>query len=112
MSAADAPPGSHHLGHLELDVGEDQIVRLPGGSNFAGSALRPADAVRRAATVLNRSWREVWPHFSNVPADWMGMNTDLTEGSPADFCLVKTNPAGELESVDVPTGPSGEADPG
>jgi N-acetylglucosamine-6-phosphate deacetylase len=40
MSAAGAPPGRYTIGSLELEVGEDQIVRQPGKTNFAGSALR------------------------------------------------------------------------
>src|SRR5438309_1103054 len=43
MSAAGAAPGRYKIGRLELEVGEDRVVRLPGSSNFAGSALSPID---------------------------------------------------------------------
>src|SRR4030095_14072696 len=33
MSAAGAPPGRYKLGRLELEVGEDQVVRMPGRTN-------------------------------------------------------------------------------
>jgi N-acetylglucosamine-6-phosphate deacetylase len=39
MAAADAGPGRYRLGRLELEVHSDGIVRMPGTTNFAGSAL-------------------------------------------------------------------------
>src|SRR5581483_7673599 len=60
MSAAGAPPGRYKLGGLEVEVGADQIVRQPGKTNFAGSALRPCDGVFRAAQMLNCSWQDAW----------------------------------------------------
>lgn len=41
MAAAGAPPGRYRLAGLELEVGADRIVRLPGSAHFAGSALSP-----------------------------------------------------------------------
>ncbi|MCB9502004.1 MAG: N-acetylglucosamine-6-phosphate deacetylase [Deferribacteres bacterium] len=38
MAAAAAPPGQYRLSELELEVGEDRIVRELGKENFAGSA--------------------------------------------------------------------------
>src|ERR1043166_6401892 len=71
MSAAGMPPGKYKLGRLELEVGEDQVVRQPGKTLFAGSALRPIDGVFRGADMLKCEWREVWPRFSEVPAKMM-----------------------------------------
>jgi N-acetylglucosamine-6-phosphate deacetylase len=71
MSAAGAPPGRYPLGRLELEVGADQIVRQPGKSNFAGSAVKPIDGVFRAAEMLGQSWRDVWKRFSERPAEWI-----------------------------------------
>lgn len=68
MAAAGAPPGEYTLGALELAVGPDGLVRQPGRPNFAGSALRPIEGVRRAAATLGVSWRAVWDGFSRVPA--------------------------------------------
>lgn len=68
MAAAGAPPGEYPLGPLKLTVGEDGVVRQPGRPNFAGSALRPVEGVRRAAAMLGVSWRAVWDGFSRVPA--------------------------------------------
>ncbi|HEY3913674.1 MAG TPA: N-acetylglucosamine-6-phosphate deacetylase, partial [Verrucomicrobiae bacterium] len=48
MAAAGAPPGHYTLGNLELEVGDDRIVRQPGKRNFAGSALCPDEGARNA----------------------------------------------------------------
>ena len=45
-------------GSLEVEVGPDEIVRQPGQTNFAGSALRPIDGVIRAAAMLNVPWHK------------------------------------------------------
>jgi len=88
MAAAGMKPGRYPLGRLELEVGPDQIVHLPGRPNFAGSALRPIDGIFRAAAMLGCSWQEVWPRFSEVPAKLMGLPWGLTPGNSADFCLL------------------------
>lgn len=38
MSAAGAGPGRFRIGRLEIEVGEDGVVREPGKPNFAGSS--------------------------------------------------------------------------
>ena len=102
--AAGASPGRYTLGALEVEVGVDQIVRQPGKSNYAGSALRPIDGVWRAAAMLGCDWREVWDGFSLRPAAFIGLPHGLTPGSPADFCLVQADEAGRLESLRVVAG--------
>jgi N-acetylglucosamine-6-phosphate deacetylase len=101
MAAADSSPGRYTIGALEVEVGADQIVRQPGKSNYAGSALRPIDGVFRAAGMLGHKWRGAWDGFSIYPAKFMGIGGGLTMGSPADFCLVQTDGAGRLESLRV-----------
>lgn len=101
MSAAGAKPGRHKLGRLELEVGPDQIVRLPGKPNFAGSALRPIDGIFRAAGMLGCSWREVWPQFSETPARLMGLRGGLEVGAPADFCVLSVTPENALRELEV-----------
>ncbi|KAF0180124.1 MAG: N-acetylglucosamine-6-phosphate deacetylase [Limisphaerales bacterium] len=102
MSAAGAPPGRYTIGTIELEVGADQIVRQPGKPNFAGSALKPVDGITRAAQMLGKSWREVWPHFSQRPAELMGLRNEIAAGQPADFCMVKEDQAGTLVSARIP----------
>jgi N-acetylglucosamine-6-phosphate deacetylase len=89
MAAAGAPPGRYTLGRLTVEVGSDQIVRQPGGTNYAGSALRPIDGVFCAARMLGCSWRETWMGFSDRPAQHMGLAQDLECGAKADLCLVR-----------------------
>ena len=52
MAAAGAGPGKYTIGEIEVEVAEDEVVRLPGASNFAGSALSLDEGVRRAQRWL------------------------------------------------------------
>jgi len=99
MSAAGMPAGRYKLGKLELEVGTDQVVRQPGKPLFAGSALRPIDGVLRAGEMLQCSWQEVWPRYSEVPAKLMGLRSELAVGSRADFCVVRLNKNNELQGL-------------
>jgi len=101
MSAAGMKPGRYPLGRMELEVGADQVVRLPGKPNFAGSALRPIDGIFRAAKMLGCSWREVWPRFSITPAKLIGLRAELSAGEPADFCLLKVTKNDDLKELRV-----------
>jgi N-acetylglucosamine-6-phosphate deacetylase len=89
MAAAGASPGRYTIGSLKVVVGEDQIVRQPGGPNYAGSALRPMDGVFRAAQMLGCPWQDVWDGFSIRPARFAGFEVDLVCGRSADFCLIE-----------------------
>ncbi len=102
MSAAGAPPGRYTIGSIELEVGADQIVRQPGKPNFAGSALKPVDGITRAAQMLGKSWRDVWPHFSQRPAELMGLRNEIEVGQPADFCVVTAGADGMLLEAQIP----------
>jgi N-acetylglucosamine-6-phosphate deacetylase len=95
MAAAGAPPGRYTLGALEVEVGTDQVVRQPGKSNYAGSALRPIDGVFRAARMLNCAWRETWRGFSDRPLQLMGWSAGLRPGAKADFCLLRLEDRGD-----------------
>jgi N-acetylglucosamine-6-phosphate deacetylase len=99
MAAAGAPPGKYRIGRLQLEVGADQIVRLPGTPNFAGSALRPVDGIGRAAEMLGCGWQSVWERFSTAPARFMGLpGGEIKGGEPATFCLVQTT-GEQIEAV-------------
>ena len=102
MAAAGAPPGSYKLGRLQLNVGADQIVRLPGKPNFAGSALRPLDGIVCAAEMLHCSWQEVWPRFSTAPAQLMGLaQSEFKIGEAATFCLLQAVGFNRVESIQL-----------
>jgi N-acetylglucosamine-6-phosphate deacetylase len=96
MSAAGRPPGRYKLGSMELEVGFDQIVRQPGKSLFAGSALRPIEGIFRAAKMLGCMWQEVWARFSQAPAALIGLKNELAVGQPANFCVLKVTEENEL----------------
>jgi N-acetylglucosamine-6-phosphate deacetylase len=98
MAAAGAPPGKYRLGQLELEVGPEQIVRLPGTPNLAGSALTPIEGVRRAADMLDFDWQDVWPKFSLAPARFMGLEEGFSVGAPANFALIQTDTANRIVS--------------
>ena len=89
MSAAGATPGRYTIGNIEVEVGDDQVVRQPGQSNFAGSALRPSEGITRAARMLHTNWQDVWNHFSEIPSRWMGLSTGLYVGAPSNFSIVR-----------------------
>jgi len=99
MSAAGAGPGRYTLGNVEVQVGQDQIVRQPGQTNFAGSALRPIDGVFRAAAMLRVPWQECWRRFSETPAQFVGLRNELGVGAPAAFCLLEFGEKGELKQL-------------
>lgn len=99
MAAAGAGPGRYRIGRLELEVGDDEIVRLPDSGNYAGSALQPIDGIFRAAEMLRCNWREVWPRFSHTPASVAGLQSGLTVGAPADFCLLEVTEENVLEEL-------------
>ncbi len=101
MAAAGAAPGRHTLGTLDLEVGADRVVRQPGRTNFAGSALTPVEGVFRAATLLGVSWRQTWPASSSTPASWLGIPTGLAAGNRADFCVIKVTREDELDRLQV-----------
>ncbi len=106
MAAAGAPPGRYPLGRLELEVGADQIVRVPGQTHFAGSALRPSDGVFRAAEMLRCDWQDAWRRFSETPARFMGWESGLAPGRPAHFCALRLTEAGRLAELSVVGGVS------
>jgi len=99
MSAAGAPPGRYTVGRLDIEVGEDQVVRQPGKTNLAGSALRPIQGVERVAEMLGQSWQEVWDGFSTRPAAFVGIGSELSPGKSSSICRVITDDSGHLMSV-------------
>jgi N-acetylglucosamine-6-phosphate deacetylase len=96
MAAAGAGAGRYRIGELEVEVGADEIVRQPGKTNFAGSALRPIGGVFRAAKMLNCPWQECWRRFAEVPARFVGFQNELHVGAKA-FCVI--DPRGESVNV-------------
>jgi N-acetylglucosamine-6-phosphate deacetylase len=74
MAAAGAGPGRYRLGQLELEVGDDEMVRLPGSSLFAGSALRLDDGVAKAVQWLGIDIAAAREMASTIPAQSLGFS--------------------------------------
>lgn len=72
MAAAGAKPGKYSLGHLEMEVGEDQIVRVPGANTFAGSALSLNKGVENSANWLGITRAQAFDLASKIPAQVLG----------------------------------------
>ncbi len=96
MSAAGAVPGRYKIKDIELEVGADQIVRQPGKSNFAGSALKPGEGITRAANMLNTNWRNIWKHFSEIPSLWMQLPNAIEIGASQSFSVITELPGNGL----------------
>lgn len=69
MAAAGAPAGVYRIAHHELVVGEDRVVRVPGSSSFAGSALSPDEGVRSIRCWLGLAEDEARSLFSTSIAE-------------------------------------------
>ena len=67
MAGASAPPGRYSIGELEVQVGEDRVVRQPGTKNLAGSALTMEDAVAGLVRMVGVSLTEAWNAASVRP---------------------------------------------
>ena len=89
----------YSLGHLELEVGPEEIVRLPGTPNLAGSALTPINAIRHAADMLRCDWQEIWRNYSTIPAQFAKLSDGFEPGARAEFVEIKTCPGDRIESV-------------
>jgi N-acetylglucosamine-6-phosphate deacetylase len=99
MAAAGAGPGRYRIGHIEVEVGTDEVVRQPGKTNFAGSALRPLNAPFRAAKMLNIPWQECWRRAAEAPAKFVGLKNELSVTARA-FCLIEfTNGEPRVETI-------------
>jgi N-acetylglucosamine-6-phosphate deacetylase len=93
MSAAGGPPGRYTIGPTELEVGADKIVRQPGKTNFAGSALTPLEGVVRAQTMA--PFARAWHLFSTRPRNLMGIPAGFAQGTEATFCVVERSNGAE-----------------
>lgn len=97
VAPAGAPPGRYTVGRHEVNAGPDGIVRQPGATNYAGSALRPAEGIFRAARMLGRPWQAVWGFGSIQPARFMGRLHGIGPGQPANLCFIGLNADGQPE---------------
>jgi N-acetylglucosamine-6-phosphate deacetylase len=67
VTPADAPPGRYTVGHWEVDVGADGMVRPPGKNHLAGSALTMRQAYANAIHQIGLSERDAQRLTSELP---------------------------------------------
>jgi N-acetylglucosamine-6-phosphate deacetylase len=101
MAAAGSAPGKYNLGHLELEVGPEEIVRLSGTANLAGSALTPINAIRHAAEMLRCDWQDIWKYYSTNPANFMNLPAAFEPGAPAEFIEIETDSPNRIVSTQL-----------
>jgi N-acetylglucosamine-6-phosphate deacetylase len=83
MAAAGAPNGRYRLARHELEVGNERIVRLPGSSQFAGSALCPDEGLANVIGWLGLSPEEARPLFSTSIAAAFGIDLPAIPQPPS-----------------------------
>ena len=59
MAAAGAPSGRYSISNIELEVGSDRIVREPGKTNFAGSAIDMQSSAMNLKDKINLTNDEI-----------------------------------------------------
>ena len=96
MSGAGAGPGRYTLRNVEAEVGADGVARDPVTQRLAGSTVTAFDGVFRAARMSGLSWAAMWDAFSTEPARWLGRESGLDPGAPADLCVFRVEPAPQL----------------
>ena len=82
-SAAAAAPGRYTIGRMEIEASPDGVVRRPGQTNFAGSALTLDRGVANAATWLNLAPGAAWRLASTDAADLFGVKLPNLAKTPA-----------------------------
>lgn len=73
MSAAGAPNGIYTIGGVAVEVGSDRVVRQPGRTNFAGSALAPDEGVANLIQHLGYDAQTARALFSSRVAAAVGL---------------------------------------
>lgn len=72
IAAGASSPGTYIVGGTRIEVGADEVPRFPGGG-FAGSALTPAEGVRRTARYLGLSLEEARRIWSDTARQAFGL---------------------------------------
>jgi N-acetylglucosamine-6-phosphate deacetylase len=72
MAGASLGPGRYRLGRLELDIADDLIARLPGGSHLAGSTITMERSLRNLTGKLGFSEEIAWKLVAENPRRSIG----------------------------------------
>lgn len=71
ITAADAPPGRYSVGRIQVEVGENRRVQMPGTPNLAGSALTMSQAYANAISHLGLTAAQAQQLCADQPAAWV-----------------------------------------
>jgi N-acetylglucosamine-6-phosphate deacetylase len=94
MAAAGAPSGRYTIGDLDIEVGDDRVVRQPGSPNLAGSALTMDRGVAGLVTMAGFTLAEAWAAASTVP--WSLLRRAGAVGRPGETCVLARWSGGDL----------------
>jgi len=87
MAAAGAPNGHYRLGQLELEVGDDGVVRQPGRTNFAGSSLSLGRGVANFSRWTGVEIDQAWKFASTAIADLFDLSLPMLDPSDVSQAL-------------------------
>jgi N-acetylglucosamine-6-phosphate deacetylase len=79
MSAAGAPNGRYRLAGIEVEVGDDRVVRQPGSPTFAGSSLTLDQGVENFARWTGIDFDQAWTLASKTVAEVFDIDLPLLE---------------------------------
>jgi len=89
-AAANAPAGRYSLGALEVEAGDDDVLRLPGTPYLAGSALTMDRAIANCAVFAGITLVSALKMATVNPAGlFAGISGNLEKGQRADLVLFK-----------------------
>ena len=80
MAAAGAGPGRYRIGRLEIEVGDDGVVREPGQRNFAGSSLTMDRAAENAGSWLGWSTADAGGGLRRAGSRGLGLAAGCVSG--------------------------------
>ncbi|MEN6624614.1 MAG: N-acetylglucosamine-6-phosphate deacetylase [Candidatus Sumerlaeia bacterium] len=63
---AGGPPGHYRFGPIELEIGDDRVVRLPGSPNLAGSSLTPIEGFYNAIRIGGMGAAAAWHAWTRL----------------------------------------------
>ena len=85
---AGCPPGRYRLGEIDVELADDESVRLAGGTRLAGSALRMDRAIQNVMRIAGLNLRDAIALATRNPARVgriPGRQRGLTAGERADL---------------------------
>lgn len=63
---AGGPTGRYRFGHIDLEISEDRVVRLPGSPNLAGSSLTPLEGFYNAVRIGGLGMTDAWTAWTRL----------------------------------------------